>query len=387
MDRFNFLNLIAVIAIFVSLLLAFFLLTVKTKNRLKNRLFAGFIIMSAFDISGFFINNLLYVYPNLYVFRGTISFLIIPAFFLYVLSVCFTDFKLIPRHLLHTVPFVFYNLVLIPRFYLVNAAEKKVFIQNMFQMEEYIFGSVLIKLQAVFYIIAVFVVLKKYKEIYLENYTNPGVSIYNWLLQITLLLSITFPLTIIKELLKYSDYVAVFIWANIIIGILALSMLCWFVLKALYHPELFRGIDSKLELTKDLFKKNKVNKSTEENGLEQDAKTNEHIEQLRRYMIGLEPYLEPTLTLQGLADQINMPSRDLSILINQHIGQHFFDFVNEYRIQKAIKILENSSKKEYTIQEIMFEVGFNSKSSFNTAFKKHTGLTPTDYRKRSLKIS
>lgn len=101
-------------------------------------------------------------------------------------------------------------------------------------------------------------------------------------------------------------------------------------------------------------------------------------------MIEQEPYLEPSLTIQELANQIEMPVRDLSLLINHHLNQHFFDFVNEYRIQRAMKILKDPTKKELTILEILYEVGFNSKSSFNTAFKKYTNLTPTKYRNNAL---
>jgi AraC-like DNA-binding protein len=62
------------------------------------------------------------------------------------------------------------------------------------------------------------------------------------------------------------------------------------------------------------------------------------------------------------------------------MDQHFFDFVNEYRIQKAMGILKDQSRSQLTVLEILYEVGFNSKSSFNTSFKKHTNLTPTAYR-------
>jgi AraC-like DNA-binding protein len=98
-------------------------------------------------------------------------------------------------------------------------------------------------------------------------------------------------------------------------------------------------------------------------------------------MLDKEPYLDASLTLQKLASQLNMPSRELSILINQQIGKHFFDFVNEYRIKKAMEKLRNASLKKSTIQEIMYDVGFNSKTPFNTAFKKHTYLTPSQFRK------
>ena len=72
--------------------------------------------------------------------------------------------------------------------------------------------------------------------------------------------------------------------------------------------------------------------------------------------------------------------RDLSVLINQDLNQHFFDFVNEYRIKKAMSILGDTTKYHLTVLKILYDVGFNSKSSFNTAFKKHTGTTPTQYR-------
>jgi AraC-like DNA-binding protein len=82
-----------------------------------------------------------------------------------------------------------------------------------------------------------------------------------------------------------------------------------------------------------------------------------------------------------MADDLQIPVRDLSLLINHKLDQHFFDFINSFRIEKAKKILEDSSKNKTTVLEILYEVGFNSKSSFNTAFKKHVGLTPTQYRK------
>lgn len=66
------------------------------------------------------------------------------------------------------------------------------------------------------------------------------------------------------------------------------------------------------------------------------------------------------------------------------MDKHFFDFVNEYRIKKAIQILKDRTQKELTVLEILYQVGFNSKSSFNTSFKKYTGKTPTDYRKEAL---
>lgn len=378
MDRISFLNIIASIAFFVSLLLSFFLLTVKTKNKLSNRLFAGYLILSAISISGFFIyefiiNNFLI----LEIFRWTSSLFIIPVFYLYVLAVSYSDFRLKPKHLLHAIPFVLLNLVLVPKLFLANSNGKKYFFEHIRYMPELYYTHILFVLQFVFYGTGLFLILKKYRKIYLENYANPDTATYNWLFQMTLYFLTFYCFVIFKNLLIYTRYNDMSIWVNVILGIIFLFIMCWFVLKALNHPELFRGIDSKLKLTKDM-----VYETETENM--QDTIISTQILLLKKHMEDKEPYLDPSLTIQEIANQINLPVRDLSVLINHHMNQHFFDFINEYRIQKAMKILKDNSKNHLTILEILYEVGFNSKSSFNTSFKKYTKLTPTDFRKNSL---
>jgi AraC-like DNA-binding protein len=111
----------------------------------------------------------------------------------------------------------------------------------------------------------------------------------------------------------------------------------------------------------------------------------EKINSLNTFMSEEEPFLDPSLTIYELSKQIGFPAKELSLLINHDLNQHFFDFVNGFRIRKAMEILADPDKKELTVLEILYEVGFNSKSSFNTAFKKYTQLTPTEYRRKHLR--
>src|SRR6218665_289441 len=115
MDKLDLLQGIARISVFVSLLMAFFLLTVKTENKLANRLFAFFFIFSAIDLSGFFMYLYTEDHRNLEIFRATFCLLGMPTFYLYVLSVCYSDFRLKWKHLIHLLPFVIVNLLFIPR--------------------------------------------------------------------------------------------------------------------------------------------------------------------------------------------------------------------------------------------------------------------------------
>src|ERR1700749_4207196 len=102
MDIESFLSVMSSMSVFVSLLLAFFLLSVKTQNKVANRLFASYLIVFAIDNIGIFINeDFIKNHLNLEFFRWSFASLIIPIFYLYILSVCFTDFRLTVKHLLH----------------------------------------------------------------------------------------------------------------------------------------------------------------------------------------------------------------------------------------------------------------------------------------------
>lgn len=95
------------------------------------------------------------------------------------------------------------------------------------------------------------------------------------------------------------------------------------------------------------------------------------------------PYLDPSLSLDKLAEQTNMNPKYLSLILNSTLNKNFYEFVNEYRIEKVKELLLSPDLKHLTIAAIANEAGFNSKSSFNSIFKKYTNLTPKEYLKQS----
>lgn len=105
---------------------------------------------------------------------------------------------------------------------------------------------------------------------------------------------------------------------------------------------------------------------------------------LQKYMETHHPHRDSELTLTSLAKQVNMSRNQLSEVINSSLGSNFYDFVNKYRIEEVKQLMNHSKYKNYTILAIAFEAGFPSKSTFNTVFKKFTGLTPSEYRNRLL---
>lgn len=111
-----------------------------------------------------------------------------------------------------------------------------------------------------------------------------------------------------------------------------------------------------------------------------------HLAGLRTWMDTQKPYLDPVLTIEDLAGQLDVPVKVLSQVINESLGQNFFDFVNSYRVEEAKKLLANARDPKITVFEVMYQAGFNSKSSFNTAFKKNALTTPGAYKKKVLGI-
>ncbi|MEE9361388.1 MAG: AraC family transcriptional regulator [Cellulophaga sp.] len=380
MDKFIFINGIILITAFLMLLFAFFLQTVNTKNKLSNKLFSSFLILSVFDISSFFTDNYIDAGLSFEVFRMTISLLILPLFYLYVKAVCYSDFRLKLKYLILSIPFLIANVMLIPRFYLTSAIDILYIYEHFKQMFEIRFFYMLRELQYLFYMLMIFKILKKYKAIYSENHTNSNNSSYKWLFQMTVFFLVAHCFVVFRFLLAYNDYNLLLNWTNIIIGICALIISCWFVLKALKNPELFKCVDANMIASYEELKKKSI---TSDKASFDDQKLVEMTSQMdlvKKYVLENELYLEPSLTIQELSKQVSIPVRDLSLLINRHSNKHFFDFINEFRIEKAKQLMKDPSNKKLTILEILYQVGFNSKSSFNTAFKKFTNQTPTDFR-------
>lgn len=104
--------------------------------------------------------------------------------------------------------------------------------------------------------------------------------------------------------------------------------------------------------------------------------------QLNELMQYQKPYLESDLNLIKLSDLLNITPHQLSYVINTGFNQNFFEFINKYRVEKAKRMLLSSKKENLSILGIAFESGFNSKTSFNTTFKKMTNLTPSEFKKR-----
>ncbi|MFL0113844.1 helix-turn-helix domain-containing protein [Tenacibaculum maritimum] len=178
---------------------------------------------------------------------------------------------------------------------------------------------------------------------------------------------------IIKVNLGYFDFLS----SYYPLRILTTTIIFWLGYQAVIHLQILKDrkeIRQKVSNIKP--KKIPIEKKEEE--FEQDFSV------IDSFIRNGEKFLEPKYTLKSLAKDLKLGSGRISVAINRSINKSFIDYINEMRVNYAKNILVSPDYKKYTITSIGLESGFNSKSTFYTVFKKHTGYTPLAYRKQSV---
>ncbi len=99
-------------------------------------------------------------------------------------------------------------------------------------------------------------------------------------------------------------------------------------------------------------------------------------------MIDEKIFLDNEINLTTVADKLGISIHDASYLINEVTGSNFYNFINRHRVEEAKKLLTSDKTNQLNMLGIGFESGFNSKTAFNTAFKKFVGISPSEYVKQ-----
>ena len=118
-------------------------------------------------------------------------------------------------------------------------------------------------------------------------------------------------------------------------------------------------------------------------GLKQEQ-SKQIIEQLHLLLNQQQLYLNPTLSIQELAESLHISKHHLSQAINMEMDQSFYELINTYRVEAAKKMLVGDTYQKYTIAAIAYDSGFQSISNFNAVFKKWTETTPSQFRRTHL---
>lgn len=169
------------------------------------------------------------------------------------------------------------------------------------------------------------------------------------------------------------------------VSVYAVGYLGFFKSEIFAQPEIASAIGQSSRLgtmnvrTDDLH----MSKKYEKSGLSPD-RAKMYLNNLIKLMEQERPYIDSNLTLTQLANKLSISPHNLSEVINTQLNQNFFDFINRYRVEEVKKFLVDPQKKHLKILSIAYDAGFNSKSSFNTIFKKYTDMTPSEFQDKFL---
>lgn len=376
-DITNYISLITVVQ-----LLSFSLYLILTKR--KDQLLLGFfLIANSLYILDFWLirygNAIFNNVPELYLLLLPFGLLFGPLLYANSVFALGKKDKFIWKSLYHAIPFFLLYCFFIISFQIKSYEEKILLIKEGTLLSESVSHLLLWSLfiSCITYITLALRKILNYKIDAKENLSSIEKLNIDWLMLIVFGFLAMWGTDFISYLLSLAgirtyEIREVFLFISLSINLVFANLI---LIMGLRHPELLH----ENWITKQPKPKYESSSLPEENKIQISN-------ELKNLMKDKKPFLEPDLTLNDLAEMLKIHPRTLSQIINEKIEMSFYDYVNGFRINEACAKLTNPEFDSETIMGILLESGFNSKSVFNSLFKKTTGVTPSEYRKRFRKI-
>ncbi|MEZ4857514.1 MAG: AraC family transcriptional regulator [Flavobacteriaceae bacterium] len=365
---FSFIDIVIFVGICQGIFLSLTLQRIANNNKRANTILCWLIILSAFMLIGRFL-MLRFFSPWVFMyslFFDVTLFLFGPLFFLYVTRLLVKDTFTISK--LHFLPaLLFWGLT---AYYFISYTSETYFQAYREGKLSLMFNTIIVLgiTSNGYYLWKSFQVLFQFKKTEKQTFSfqqNPVKYLTFFLFSIAVILgawAISYAnATFFNRYFEYISYDI--IWAVIPVFIYVIG---YFSLK---QPELFRIPEEKQKTT---HKKERL----------PEAEAQLLQKKLDSLMINEKVFLQNDLTLTDVAEMLQTSSNNLSWLLNQVYKTTFYDFINQYRVQEFIKKVENQEHLKHTILALSMDVGFNSKSTFNKAFKDAMKDTPSNYIKK-----
>jgi AraC-like DNA-binding protein len=288
--------------------------------------------------------------------------------FLYIKSATGEKYNLKPIDGIHLIPFLIILIYSVINFHIKDIDTQTYLIQNGGVLDTQFVQIMDIGFLVLFitYLVLSMNLLIKYKIKIKNQFSNPKSLNFSWF----------------YILLVFLFAIWIFVLANFLLSLCNLpnSLLLYLIVKLLI---LFLFLYISFSGFKDryVFLDVKSQKKYQQSRLSQ-SEILKYSEEIVNYFDKMKPYLNPDLNLNEVSEYLNMPARNVSQIINEGCNQNFYDIVNKFRIEEAKSLLKSYSPEEKTVSEIMYNVGYETKSAFYKAFKKFTNSTPMEYRKK-----
>jgi AraC-like DNA-binding protein len=373
-------DLLTIISLFTFIQLSF--LTIVTFNykkgkKLSNRILSGFLASNA----------LLIAHPLLWSFHwissesniiilavgNSLYLLLAPFLYLYFQSLCYKEFHLKAIHLLHLVPFfITITFYLFVKYYsrsygYTETSESSI---KSFLQIEFWSRKILLHFQIFLYIIASVHLLTSYRKNLKDLFSSIEKIDLSWCNLILIAFAVMWFLDLSNWMLSSLHIISGLVshWLFFSSLMINLTFTLAVTYKGLTQSESLLGIQGYQKYITSRLKRT-------------DCEV--IVQKLTKYMTEEKPYLTPSLSVEDLSIKLKIPPKQLSQAIHTCLNKNFYDFINSYRIDKAKELVNSENYRNQTLLALAYDVGFNSKSVFNSAFKKYTGLTPKEFKLQS----
>ncbi len=369
LPKFNALDFfyfyIALIGFYIAIVLNF----TKNTDKKGKRLISGFIAVQAFFILDyvFYSTNYQFKYAHTYLMSSSVALLYGPLLFFYFKRII-QQYQFKRTDLLHFLPTVVLLFFLLPVYNL--PFEEKVKIQlgtsTIYSQNDFLYIIFIPKLLSI--TIYGFLISKLYLKKEKTNQFKNKNAIAFWKKGVYRM----YVFYVVSYLVYGIAISGIFFNPNSYLyqsQIVAMSLM---VLYMAYMAQVQPQVFSKEVILSDKTFFSKYQKSGLTKSLSEELK-----EQLIYLFEKKKIYKDNALNLDALSDKLNTSRHNTSQIINEHFNMSFFELINKFRIDEAIKLLQNDTSRSLQIIDIAYEVGFNNKVTFNKAFKKETSITPS----------
>ena len=353
-----------------ALVQALLLASSKRGNRPANRIMALFLLALALGMVNGFVNLLGWYdrWPALSILIGSIVLTYSPLFYFYIRTMCGREFSWRPARLGHFVPFLL-GLVFWAAFWIFRRHEPAPGILAWCVKTPWLPVTVMAVVQMTAYVTLMVRCLRDYARTIKDSFSSlDGINLrwLKWRLAVFAIISIV-GLAVVAVLKL--DGRLVNVASQTVFFFVALNIFATGY-RAMFQPQIFFGPGNEGGPGK---RYQRSSLSAENAGL---LKT-----RLLDMMAREQSFLDPKLTLPGLAQTLDVSVSHLSQVINEQLGRKFFDFINGYRVEAAKQRLVRPGSDRIKMITVAFDCGFNSLATFNRVFKEFAGRNPSDFRK------
>ena len=319
-------------------------------------------------------------YPIFWGFTTSLPMLVGPITLLYVLAYTKKDQRISPLFALNALPYLIFTVIV---FIKMTTESESTVRENITLIEDaqepifFLFELCRIFLGPIYLIISLFLLRKHTDRIgryfsYTENIN------LKWIRNVILMLIFIWVTVIIISILSnWNDFIPWRLGDNLIYLMVTITVF----INGYYgirQQIIFSSFPSKTSPATPLTQSGN-NKSQYLNSGLTEKESKAHLENLLKFMKDEQPYLDGKLSLAQVAESMDISTNHLSQVINENLNRNFFDFINGYRVELVKQKMLDSANSNLTLLGMAYDSGFNSKSSFNSIFKKSTGMTPSQY--------